>query len=90
MNLPFALVGGLIAAFLTGGLLSIGSIVGFVTLFGITLRNSIMLVTHYQTLVFIEGFLWNQDTAIKGARERLAININDRIGYRTSNATYSF
>ena len=71
MNLPFALVGGLIAAFFTGGLLSIGSIVGFVTLFGITLRNSIMLVSHYQRLVFIEGEFWNQHTAIKGAKERL-------------------
>ena len=71
VNLPFALIGGVIAAFITGGLLSIGSIVGFVTLFGITLRNSIMLVTHYQTLVFKEGFIWNQETAIKGARDRL-------------------
>ena len=71
VNLPFALVGGLIAAFFTGGLLSIGSIVGFVTLFGITLRNSIMLVSHYQRLVFIEGEFWNQHTAIKGAKERL-------------------
>ena len=71
VNLPFALIGGIVAAFITGGLLSIGSIVGFVTLFGITLRNSIMLVTHYQTLVFKEGFLWNQETAIKGARDRL-------------------
>ena len=70
-NLPFALIGGVIAAFLTGGLLSIGSIVGFVTLFGITLRNSIMLVSHYQTLIFKEGFLWNKETAIKGAKDRL-------------------
>jgi Cu/Ag efflux pump CusA len=71
INLPFALIGGVIAAILGGGLLSIGSIVGFVTLFGITLRNSIMLVSHYQYLVFKYGYDWNQETAIKGAKERL-------------------
>lgn len=71
INLPFALIGGVVAAILGGGLLSIGSIVGFVTLFGITLRNSIMLVSHYQYLVFKSGYEWNQETAIKGAKERL-------------------
>ena len=71
INLPFAMVGGIIAALLGGGLLSIGSIVGFVTLFGITLRNSIMLVSHYQHLVFKEGMIWNAITAIKGASDRL-------------------
>jgi CzcA family heavy metal efflux pump len=71
INLPFALIGGIIAALLSGGLLSIGSIVGFVTLFGITLRNSIMLVSHYQHLVFNNGLKWNKETAIRGASERL-------------------
>ena len=46
-NLPFALVGGVFVALTTGGNLSLGSLVGFVTLFGITLRNSIMLISHY-------------------------------------------
>jgi CzcA family heavy metal efflux pump len=71
INLPFALVGGVIAVLVTGGSLSVGSLVGFVTLFGITIRNSIMLVSHYQYLVKEEGLLWNLDVAIKGAQERL-------------------
>ena len=50
-NLPFALVGGVATVLLTGGNLSLGSMVGFVTLFGITLRNSIMLISHYEHLV---------------------------------------
>ena len=70
-NLPFALVGGVFAVLLTGGNLTLGSLVGFVTLFGITLRNSIMLVSHYQHLVLREGLAWNADTARLGASERL-------------------
>jgi CzcA family heavy metal efflux pump len=70
-NLPFALVGGVLAAFLTGGVLSIGSLVGFVTLFGITLRNSIMMISHYEHLVIVEGVSWSWDAAIRGATERL-------------------
>lgn len=71
VNVPFSLVGGVIAVLLTGGLLSVGSMVGFVTLFGITVRNSIMLVSHYRHLVDREQLRWNADTAIKGAQERL-------------------
>ena len=59
-----------IAAFITGGLLSIGSIVSFVIVWN-NFRNSIMLVTHYQTLVFKEGFNKDQETAIKSYRDRL-------------------
>jgi len=70
-NLPFALVGGVLAVFATGGLLSLGSLVGFVTLFGITTRNSILLVSHYQHLVEVEGTPWNLETSIRGATERL-------------------
>ncbi|HEY0905888.1 MAG TPA: efflux RND transporter permease subunit, partial [Methylophilus sp.] len=70
-NLPFALIGGVVAAFFSGGWLSVGSMVGFVTLFGITLRNSIMLVSHYQHLIDEEGCSWNLDTCIRGASERL-------------------
>lgn len=70
-NLPFALIGGVIAALFTGGWISLGSLVGFVTLFGITLRNSIMLVSHYQHLIDEEGMAWGPETAIRGASERL-------------------
>ena len=70
-NLPFALIGGVLAAMFTGGWISLGSLVGFVTLFGITLRNSIMLVSHYQHLIDKEGYVWGLETAIRGAAERL-------------------
>lgn len=73
LNMPFALVGGVFAAWLfADGTLSLGSLVGFVTLFGITLRNSIMLVSHYEHLVGEEGAGWGLETAIRGASERLA------------------
>ena len=70
-NLPFALVGGALAVFAGGGLLSVGSLVGFVTLFGLSMRNSIMLISHYEHLVAREGCAWNLDTALRGASERL-------------------
>ncbi|HTT40499.1 MAG TPA: efflux RND transporter permease subunit [Burkholderiales bacterium] len=71
LNLPFALIGGVCAVLATGGWLSLGSLVGFVTLFGITLRNSIMLVSHYQYLVRVESLPWNTETMLRGAGERL-------------------
>lgn len=70
-NLPFALAGGVLAAFLTGGSLSIGSLVGFVSLFGISMRNSILLISHYEGLVAKEKMIWGIETAIRGATERL-------------------
>ncbi|MGZ5076445.1 MAG: efflux RND transporter permease subunit [Methylobacter sp.] len=70
-NLPFALIGGVAAVVLTGATLSVGSVVGFVTLFGITVRNSIMLLSHYRYLVEVERKSWNLDTAVLGAQERL-------------------
>ncbi len=70
-NLPFALVGGVLAVFAGGGSLSIGSLVGFVTLFGISTRNSIMLISHYEHLVGDEGASWTLDTVVRGAGERL-------------------
>jgi CzcA family heavy metal efflux pump len=70
-NLPFALFGGVLAALFTGGWISLGSLVGFVTLFGITLRNSIMMTSHFQHLVDVENCIWNLETCIRGASERL-------------------
>ncbi|MCF8193341.1 MAG: efflux RND transporter permease subunit, partial [Candidatus Methylopumilus sp.] len=70
-NLPFALIGGVVAAMFTGGWISLGSLVGFVTLFGITLRNSIMMVSHYQHLIDEENCVWGLETCIRGASERL-------------------
>ena len=77
-NVPFALVGGVMAVWMAGvfgepgeGGLNLGSLVGFVTLFGITMRNSIMLISHYEHLVQSEGASWNPDTALRGASERL-------------------
>jgi Cu/Ag efflux pump CusA len=77
-NVPFALVGGVLAAFITGmlgdtgkGDLSLGSMVGLVTLFGITMRNSIMMISHFDHLVKEEGMTWGAEAAIRGATERL-------------------
>ena len=76
-NVPFALVGGALFVVLAGmfdadaGHLNIGSLVGFVTLFGITMRNSIMMISHYEHLVVAEGMTWGLDCALRGASERL-------------------
>ncbi len=71
VNLPFALVGGVLAAAMTGGSLSVGSLVGFVTLFGITVRNSVMMISHFEHLVTFEGESWGVHAAIRGAGERV-------------------
>lgn len=71
VNLPFALVGGVLAVFASGGLLSIGAMVGFVTLFGITMRNSMMLISHFEHLVEHEDMTWGIEAALRGASERL-------------------
>ena len=70
-NIPFAFVGGVIAVAATGAVMSLGSIVGFVTLFGISLRNTIMLIAHYEHLVIVEKRTWDASAAIDGAADRL-------------------
>ena len=71
-NLPFAFVGGVAAAFVSGGVLSLGSLIGFVTLLGITLRNSMMMISHYEHLVDVDGMSWGSEAAVRGAADRLA------------------
>lgn len=70
-NLPFALAGGVLAALVSGASLSLGSLVGFISLFGISARNSILLIAHYEQLVSDECLPWGLETAIRGATERL-------------------
>jgi len=69
-NLPLALVGGALAVWLGGGVLSIASLVGFITLFGIATRNGIMMVTHYRHLLTIDK-LPLRETVIQGSVDRL-------------------
>ena len=71
VNAPFALVGAVVAIAMTGASLSIGTLVGLVTLFGISARNSIMLMSHYEHLVQVEGHPWGRITALRGAKERV-------------------
>ena len=70
LNLPLALIGGAVAVSLGGGILSIASLVGFITLFGIATRNGIMLLTHFRHLLTIDG-LPLQQAIIQGSTDRL-------------------
>lgn len=71
LNLPFALVGSIGAIAISGVGLTIGALVGLITVFGISARNAILLLAHYQHLLKVEGQLWNSDLALRGAGERL-------------------
>ncbi len=71
LTIPFALVGGVIGSFLQGGILSLGSLVGFVTVLGIAARNGIMLVSHFRHLEEEEGLSFGKDLVLRGAEERL-------------------
>ena len=64
LNLPFALVAGVLIVLASGGRLSLGSMVCFVTVFGITLRYSIMMISHHEHLVSAEGMAWGPETAL--------------------------
>ena len=72
LTIPFALVGGVAAVWLTGGVLSLGSLVGFVTVLGIAARNGIMLVSHFRHLEAEEGVPFGPELVLRGAEERLA------------------
>jgi len=68
----FALVGGVAGAFASGGVLSLGSLVGFITVLGIAARNGIMLVSHYRHLETEEGQAFDLQLILRGAEERVA------------------
>lgn len=70
LNLPLALIGGVLSIYFTSGILSIPAIIGFITLFGVATRNGILLVSHYKTLQ-VEG-LNLYDTIIQGSKDRLS------------------
>jgi Cu/Ag efflux pump CusA len=72
LTIPFALIGGVVAAWIAGGALSLGSLIGFVTVLGIAARNGIMLVSHYRHLQSVEGVPFDRDLILRGAEERLA------------------
>ncbi len=71
LNLPLSLVGGVAAALLFRVTLSLGALVGFVTLFGITARNAIMLISHYRHLEESEGMALGPDLILQGSLDRL-------------------
>ena len=71
LTLPIALVGGVLAAYLGGGVLSLGSLVGLFTVLGIVARNGIMLISHYQHLEHVEDMPFGPELVLRGARERV-------------------
>jgi Cu/Ag efflux pump CusA len=70
LNLPLALIGGVLSIYFTSGILSIPAIIGFITLFGVATRNGILLVSHYETLEQ-EG-LSLYDSVMQGSKDRLS------------------
>jgi len=72
LTLPIALVGGLLAAYLTGGVLSMGSLIGLFTVLGVVARHKIMLIDHYRHLERFEGQTFGPELVVRGARERLS------------------
>ena len=71
INLPFSLIGGVLAIVVSGIGISLGSVVGLVTVFGVSARNAILQLAHYEHLVEIESAPWNVATVLRGANERL-------------------
>jgi CzcA family heavy metal efflux pump len=72
LTLPIALVGGVLAAYAGGAVISLGSLLGFFTVFGIAARNGILLINHCQHLERVEGETFGPSLVLRGARERLS------------------
>jgi len=72
LNLPLALIGGVVGVFVSGGVLSIAALIGFITVFGIATRNGIMLVSHIRHLQIHEGVTDFREAVRRGAMERLS------------------
>ncbi|MBI3780625.1 MAG: efflux RND transporter permease subunit [candidate division NC10 bacterium] len=72
LTLPMALVGGVLGAYLGDGIISLGSLVGFLTVWGIAARNGIMMINHFQHLERYEGEAFGPALVLRGARERLS------------------
>ena len=70
-NLPLALIGGIVTIFFTDGIITIASLVGFITLFGIAVRNGILMVSHYNYLMDREGKPL-LEAVVQGSMERLS------------------
>ena len=70
-NLPFSLIGSVFAIAITGVGISLGTVVGLVTVFGVSARNAILQLAHYEHLVEVEGAVWNAELVMRGANERL-------------------
>jgi CzcA family heavy metal efflux pump len=71
VNLPFSMIGSIVAVGVSGIGLSLGTLVGLVTVFGISSRNGILLLAHYEHLCGVERAPWDEATVLRGARERL-------------------
>jgi CzcA family heavy metal efflux pump len=71
INLPFSVIGGVLAIAVAGVGISLGTVVGLVTVFGISARNAILQLAHYEHLVDLEAAPWDMQTVLRGANERL-------------------